>query len=99
MIQSLPEQRPSTSEIFSRLVHAETDALTQYSEHDVLGTGSFSVAVYKKTYRQKPVAVKALKIDQCINDETSREEQSVMSRLNHPNVVKIFHHFDKDVHR
>ena len=99
MIQSLPERRPSTSEIVSRLEHAETDALTQYSEHNILGTGSFAVAVYKKLYQQRPVAVKALKIDQCRNDDTSREEQSVMSLLNHPNILKIFHHFDKGVYR
>jgi hypothetical protein len=39
--------------------------------------------------------VKKVELWRCLNDDESREEQSIMNRLNHKNVLQLIGFYDK----
>ena len=52
---------------------------------NLLGEGSYGV-VYKKTWNEKQVAVKRIQLIHINN-----QEEEALQRLDHPNVIKLFH--------
>lgn len=67
----------------------------QFDENHLLGRGSFG-SVFRGTLNRQPVAIKRVQlIDIASRDEEDIEEP--LSRLHHPNVIKLLHQ-ESDVH-
>ena len=62
----------------------------QFDRDIQLGQGGYG-AVFPGTFQGKKVAVKRVQLI----DATNENEENILQKLNHPNIVKLFH-FDKD---
>ena len=93
MIHFTADQRPSASEVLSQLQQT-TAQVTQFTKEDELGRGLLGI-VYRRIFQGGPVAIKRMELRRCSKDEKSREEQAIMRRLDHRNVLRLINYFDK----
>jgi Protein kinase domain len=93
MIHFSADKRPSASEVLSQLQQTAAQ-VTQFTKEDELGEGGLGI-VYKRIFQGGPVAIKRMELRRCSKDEKSREEQAIMRRLDHRNVLKLINYFDK----
>ncbi len=61
--------------------------LIKIDRNKILGTGSYGI-VFEGTWNGKKVAVKRVQI---ANTESSKLEEEALQKLDHPNVIKLFH--------
>ena len=59
----------------------------EFDNEKKLGEGGFGV-VFQDVWRGIPVAVKRIKLDDI---ESNGREEDALDKLDHPNVVKLFH--------
>lgn len=59
----------------------------EFDNDKKLGEGGFGV-VFQDVWRGIPVAVKRIKLDDI---ESNGREEDALDKLDHPNVVKLFH--------
>lgn len=59
----------------------------EFDNDKKLGEGGFGV-VFQDVWRGIPVAVKRIKLDDI---DTNGREEDALDKLDHPNVVKLFH--------
>lgn len=59
----------------------------EFDNDKKLGEGGFGV-VFQDVWRGIPVAVKRIKLDDI---ESNGREEDALGKLDHPNVVKLFH--------
>jgi serine/threonine protein kinase len=63
----------------------------QFDREVRLGQGGYG-AVFPGTFRGKKVAVKRVQLI----DATNENEENILQKLNHPNIVRLFHFCSDD---
>ena len=70
--------------------HRSSTSLEKTDNKIILGQGAYGI-VYEDTWNGRKVAVKRIQLF----ETTSKREEEALKKLDHPNVVKLFH-VDKD---
>jgi Protein kinase domain len=94
MIQKRPEDRPKMAEVCKYFQRFKNVDFTNITSGQLIGSGGEG-SVYRSYYEMKFVAVKVLQLAKIRDDDISRQEQSILLKLHHPNVVKLFTWKDK----
>jgi serine/threonine protein kinase len=69
------------------LIHQSVSLSISIDRKKVLGKGAYGI-VYEGTWRDRKVAVKRIQIE---NVENNKGEVEALQKLDHPNVVKLYH--------
>jgi hypothetical protein len=62
-------------------------SLITIDRNKILGFGAYGV-VFEGTWNEKKVAVKRIQI---ATSESNKQEEEALQKLDHPNIVKLFH--------
>lgn len=70
----------------------------KFEIEQLLGEGAFA-KVFKDVWRETPVAVKRILLLDVSNVSENSREEAALKKLDHPNVVKLFHVESDSVYR
>jgi serine/threonine protein kinase len=98
MIQKRPEDRPKMTEVCEYFQQFKNVDFTNITSEQLIGSGGEG-SVYRSYYEMKFVAVKVLQLATIKDDTISRQEQTILLQLDHPNVVKLYTWEDKGLDR
>jgi serine/threonine protein kinase len=71
---------------FSFRLHESVPLRIKFDRNAVLGRGYYGI-VFKGEWNNKIVAVKRIELAKCEN----KKEEEALQKLDHPNVVKLYH--------